>query len=208
GALAGALVLGEAARHGGEGDRVVVAVAGAHAQGPVGSGLRHVGAAGEEARGGTRGDVAAAEQGLEEVLRARRRGGAILRSAVVLGELPEDRAALVAPVGRVALQTLQIAVEAVEIAAHALDVAVDVGALGRLAAEQEESRAFAPVAASDRLKPVELGLLLARRVLGALDLVGARRVAGAAVDHRELALEPDADLIRGRRSAVLRLPAV
>src|SRR5207302_876692 len=97
----------------------------------------------------------------EEILRTRRRrGGAILRAAIVLGECDQHGAALFATVGAARLQALQLGVDAVDAAAPALDLRIELGALRRLPAEQEKARALAAGAAPLRDQPVELGLLL------------------------------------------------
>src|SRR5262249_4157169 len=90
--------------------------------------------------------ASAAEQRLEESpLAGRRRGRAILRAAVVLAKRRQELPAL--PVGgaRPALQLPQVGIEPVEVAAHPPDAVVEVVALRRLAAaEQEESGPLAP----------------------------------------------------------------
>ena len=101
-----------------------------------------------------------------------------------------------------ALEPLQIAHGAVEIAAHLLDLGVERPALRRLSGEQrKEAAAFAALLVRLHQQAVEVGLLFGDRILVALDLVGPRRIGGAAVDHRQLALEPHAGGVGSRRPA-------
>src|SRR3984893_6104113 len=72
------LVLLEMARHGGERDRIIVAVAGAHAERPEGRSRRHL----IRINVGS-GSFSGPEQLLQEPARLRR-GSAVLRSAIIL----------------------------------------------------------------------------------------------------------------------------
>ncbi len=149
-------------------------------------------------------DRAAAEQRIEEALRAAWAigGGGILRAAIVLRQLPDQRAALTVLIVAAALELLEFAHHVVEIAAHLLDLRGDRPALRRQRREQRE-KSFAGAAVLVRLRDgaVEIGLLLGDGVFGALDLVGARRVGGALVEGGELALQPHANRIRRLRLA-------
>ncbi len=192
-ALAEPLILVKFGRHRGVGDREVIAVAGPHTNRAVGPGpaQRSVGG-GPERR-------ADSEQGLEEATR-RGRILPVLRTAIVLAERDQDRAALAFAVGAVALRALKIAHEAVEVRPDLLDLVVELTALRRLAAEQgEEAAARATHPLGLLTEAVELALLLADDLLVAPDLLGARRVDGAAIDPGKLALEPQAGLVARRR---------
>ena len=120
-----------------------------------------------------------------------------MRAAIVLRQRHHHGAALLAAIDVAPLQALQIHVDAVEIGAHARDLPVEVDALLRLeAAEQEETGALATLTASLRRHRVELGLLAPRGFLVAPHLLGARRIAAcAAVDGGKLAFEAGAHLI-------------
>src|SRR5262249_29958757 len=128
------------------------------------------------------------------------------RTAVVLAERHQHAAALPLALAAVTLQPLQLAEIAVEVRPHLLDLVVERTALRRLSAEQrEEAAARATQPLRLLAEPVEVGLLLARGILEALDLVGLGGVgAGAAVDQGELALEPQADRIAPARRRILR----
>src|SRR5262249_56194890 len=91
-------VVRELARHRGVGNREVIAVAGSHAQRPIGARERRV-------RGG---DARAAEQAVEKA--ARPAGGvlAVSRAAIVLSERYQDAAALPFAFAAVALQSLDV----------------------------------------------------------------------------------------------------
>ena len=166
------------------GDREIIAVAGAHADGVVGAVRRAVAVRVD--------DGAAAEQRVEEALRAALRigGGGVLRAAIVLRQLPDQRAALVVLIGAAALELFEIAHHAVEIAAHLLDLRGDRPALRRQRREQRE-KSLAGAAGLVRLRDgaVEVGLLLGDGVFGALDLVGVAGIGGALVEASELALQ-------------------
>ena len=209
--LAGLLVVGEARRHRRERDREIGAIAGAHAHGAEGAGLRsEIGR--RHALRIVR--IIAAEQIAQEVAAAlllRRRR--ILRAAIVLRQRRQHRAALSvafrAEAARAATaQALEIAGDLVQIGAHLLDLGVDRAALRRLAAEQrEEAGGIAAHALGLHGDAVELGLLAGLGILVAADLLLARGVASAAAIQRgELALQahahrirPDAVLARLRR---------
>src|SRR5262249_11757411 len=132
GALAHALVLGELARHGGERDRIVVPVAGPHAQSPERPRRRRRIGADIRAR-----PFAGTEPRREEAARLGR-GLAVLRTAIVLRQRLDQGLALAAAVGAAGLQLLQVAEHAVEIGAHLADARGELTALRRLAAEQGE----------------------------------------------------------------------
>ena len=69
-------------------------------------------------------------------------------------------------------------------------------ALRRLPGEQgEEAAAFAAGAFGLRQRAVEVGLLFGDRIFVMLDLIGARGIGAAAVDHGELPFEPHAHRI-------------
>jgi hypothetical protein len=116
----------------------------------------------------------------------------VLRAAIVLPERDQDAAALALALTTVALQPLDLGQGAVEIGAHLLDLVVERHALRRLSAEQgEEAAALAAQALRLLAEAVDLGLLLCRGILIALDLVGLRGIdPGSAVDGGELAFEP------------------
>src|SRR4051794_2937526 len=180
-------VVGELARDGRIGDREVIAVAGSHAQRSVGAGERRI---------GRLRDTAPAEQVLEEAARSAVGILAILRAAIVLSKGHQDAAALSLAFAAVALQPLDLGQVAVEVRPHLLDLVVERTALRRLAAEQRE-KAAALAAQALRLltETVELGLLLRRGVLVALDLVRPGGIdPDATIEGGELAFEPQAGL--------------
>src|SRR6478736_7340652 len=181
------LVVGELARDGRIGDREVISVAGSHAQRSVGAGERCV---------GRLRDAAAAEQVLEEAARSAVGILAILRAAIVLPEGHQDAAALSLALAAVALQPLDLGQGAVEVRPHLLDLVVERTALRRLAAEQrEKAGALATQALRLLAETVELGLLLCRGVLVALDLVRPGGIdPDATIEGGELAFEPQAGL--------------
>ena len=124
---------------------------------------------------------------------------AILGTAVVLAERDQDRAPLRFALAAVALHALQLAHEAVEVRPDLLDLVVERAALRRLSAEQcEEAAALAAHAAGLLAEPVEVRLLAGDGFLVALDLIGARRVHGAAIDAGQLAFQPQAGLAARR----------
>src|SRR6185312_16874695 len=135
--LAGLLVVGEASRHGGERNRKIEAVATAHADGAVGTGLRADiarGSAGIDAR------IVVAEQPVQKIALAADRVG-VLRPAIVLRQRQQNRAALIVAVGvaeAAAAQPLEVAGNLIEVRPHLLDLVVDRTALRRLAVEQRE----------------------------------------------------------------------
>src|SRR5262249_34083071 len=101
--------------------------------------------------------------------------------------------------GAAALQPIEVGEHSLERGAGLLDLLVERRALRVLPAEQrEEAAALAAEAARLIGHPIELALLLAGGLLVALDLVGARRIDGAAIDLRELRFEPRADRVRVR----------
>src|SRR5262249_24701825 len=200
------LVVREFRGHRRERDRVEEPVAGAYADRAEGRRLRRVRAAEGPEVGSWRGRRA--EQGLEEAARPGLRRAAILRAAVVHCQRAQDGPALLAAVGTAALQPLQLADGRVEAGPDALDLVAQLDALRRLpAAEQEEARALAPQPARLRYRAVELELLFVDGIFIPVHLLAARRVADAAVERGELALEPHAGLApgclsRGRREAL------
>src|SRR5262245_64939056 len=125
------LIVRELARHRGVGNREVIAVAGSHAQRPIGARERRV-------RGG---DARAAEQAVEKAARPARGVLAVLRAAIVLSERYQDAAALSFALAAVALQSLDVGQRAVEVRAHLLNLVVERAALRRLPAEQGEKAA-------------------------------------------------------------------
>ena len=141
-------------------------------------------------------DDAATEQRVEKACRPRRlRGGAILRSAIVLRQRADKLPALLVLIGVVAaLETLEIAHRAVEIVAHLLDLRIQRLAFRRLASEQRK-KATALAAPSFRLRQqvIEIGLLFGDSVFAAPDLVGARGITAAAGEDRQLTFEADAN---------------
>src|SRR5262249_52543182 len=137
-ALAGALIVGEPALHCRIGNREIVAVAGAHADGTECAGGRAVAARVDDA-GGT------AEQRIEETTRARSRGRrAVLGSAIVLGKFAEQLPALAFLIVVVAaLEPLEIAHGAIEAVAQLLNLRVERLAFRRLAGKQREKSVLA-----------------------------------------------------------------
>ena len=119
-----------------------------------------------------------------------------MRAAIVLAEGHQDAAALSLALAAVALQPLDLGQVAVEVRPHLLDLVVERTALRRLAAEQrEKAAALATQALRLLAETVELGLLLRRGVLVALDLVRPGGIDGdAAIEGGELAFEPQAGL--------------
>src|SRR5436190_13122412 len=129
--LADLLILAELSRHRRIGDREIVAVAGAHAERPIG--VAHGAGFGRVVAD----DISGTEETLEEAAAAVGIGP-ILRPAIVLPERGQDGAALPLAVGAVALDVLEIGERAVEIGPRLLDLVVDRPALLRLSAEQGE----------------------------------------------------------------------
>src|ERR1700730_2519670 len=210
--LAGPFVIGETARHGGERDRKISAVATADADRAIGSGLRTQIGAGRRHRI----VIVVAEQAFQEIARAPR-GVGILRSAIVLGERGQHRTALIVPIvaaDAAGTQPLEAGRDLLEVGAHLLNLGVDRTALRRLTAEQrEKSRTVAAHALGLRGNAVELALLFGRGILVAADLIVLGRIPAAAVDGRQLRLQPWAHRIdggplrrrrRGRRLTHLR----
>ena len=194
--LAGLFVVGEAPRHGGEGDRKISAVAGADADRAIGSGLRpEIGAR----YAGLAGGIVAAEQIVEEIARALRRRGGILRAAIILRQRGQHRAALIVAIcAAAAAQPLEAAGDLIEIGPHLLNLGVDRAALRRLTREQrEEAGTVAALPLGLRRHAIEFGLLLVRGILIAADLVVPGRIAGAAaaIDARQLRFQPRAHRI-------------
>ncbi len=150
-----------------------------------------------------------AEQVVDEIAAAARRSR-VLRTAIVLRQRRQHRAALVFTVGAAdaaAAQALEAGGDLVEIAAHLLDLVVDRSALRRLAVEQrEEARAFAAHPLGLHCDAIEFGLLLGGGLLVAPDLfvLGGIAASGAAVHGRQLAFKPDADRIGLRRTRLRR----
>src|SRR5262249_9503718 len=186
------LVLRELGRHGGIGNWEIVAVAGPHAERPVGARERNIG------RG-----AQAAEQAVEKAARSGVNVLPVLRSAIILPERHQDAPALVLALAAIALQPLDIRQGAVEIGAHLLDLIVERTTLRRLSAEQgEKAGALATQALRLLAEAVELGLLFCRGVLVAFDLFRLAGIdRGTAIDGGELAFEPQAH--RVARAATL-----
>ena len=204
--LARLLIVRKPGRDGGERDRKIGAVAGAHADGAVGAGLR------ADIRAG-RVRIVVAEQIVEKVAAA---GGAtrkrsILRPAIVLRQRGQNRTALIVAIGiahAAAAQPLEIAGDLVEIGPHLLDLVVDRTALRGLTGKQrEKSGAVAAHPLGLRRDAVEFALLPGGGILVAPDLVVFCRVsAAAAVDGRQLRFQPRTHRIDGARSAVAAAP--
>src|SRR6202011_1743850 len=96
-------------------------------------------------------------------------------------------------------QPLEAGRDLFEVGAHLLNLGVDRTALRRLTAEQrEKSRTVAAHALGLRGNAVELALLLGRGILVAADLIVLGRIPAAAVDGRQLRLQPWAHRIDGR----------
>src|SRR5262249_16211677 len=156
-------------------DREVVAVAGAHAQRPVRPRQRDVGTARRRVH---------AEQLLEEAARTLIGVAAVLRAAIGFSKRRQDRAARAFSIGAVALQALGGGHDAVDVRARLLHLAVDLGALRRLAAEdRKEAATLAAHLLRLLIEAVELGLLFAGEVLVTLDLGRLGRIEAAAVER-------------------------
>src|SRR6202044_4226 len=188
-----------AARHRRVRDREIVAVAGAHADRLKGA-RRQTVAAGSNNGAAARAAASAAEQFVEEARGSGLvGGGGVLRAAIVLRQLPDQRAALAVLAAGAALELLEIGGGAVEIAAHLLDLRVERAALRHQAGEQRQKPlALAALLVRLRQRAVEVGLLLGHGVFGALDLVGAGRIGRATIDGGELAFQPHAGRVRRR----------
>ena len=116
-----------------------------------------------------------------------------MRTATVLGQRIDHRLALHVVFAAPA-RALQVGERAVDIAAHLLDLAVEPAALRRLLHEDgEQGGRLAAEPLVLRLDAIEVGLLLAERVLDAAGLVGACGIGTGTIDGSELALEPHAD---------------
>ena len=161
---------------------------------------------------GRAGIAVVAEQIVEKVAAAAC-GIGVLRSAIVLRQRSQNRAALVFALGAAeaaAAQPLEAHRDLIQIGAHLLDLVVDRTALRRLAREQrEESGTVAAHPLGLRGDAVEFGLLLGLSVLIAADLLffGGVAAAAAAVDGRQLRFQPRAHRI-DRRSLRGRCPRV
>src|SRR6202030_2492919 len=142
----------------------------------------------------------AAEQSVEEARGSGLvGGGGVLRAAIVLRQLADQRAALAVLTAGAAFELLEIRGGAVEVAAHLLNLRVDGPALWHQARKQrQEPLALAALLVRLRERAVEVGLLLGDGVFGALDLVGAGRIDRATIDSGELALQPHAGRVRRR----------
>ncbi len=144
-------------------------------------------------------DRAAAEQRVEEALRAADEAAAAVYCAPQLfcAKCPISARRWPSWSVAAAFELLEIAHHAVEIAAHLLDLRGERSALRRQA-ENSAKKSFARAAGFVRLRDgaVEIGLLLGDGVFGAFDLVGARRVGGALVDRGKLAFKAHANRIR------------
>ena len=127
----------------------------------------------------------------------RRRRRPILRPAIVLRQLPDQRG----PLPRLfsvaaALDALEIAHHAVEIVTHLLKLRVHRLALRRPSGEQgKKSATLAAKLSRLRQDAIEFPLLLGNRVFIAPHLVGARGIGRAAVKRGELRFVPHADRI-------------
>ena len=118
----------------------------------------------------------------------RRRRRAVLRPAIILREFAEQHPPLAFLIVVVAaLEPLEIAHRAIEAVAQLLDLRVERLAFRRLAGEEREKSALAAAPFGVRYEAVEIGLLLAGGIFVALDLLGAGRVAGAAIERGHLA---------------------
>src|SRR6202012_4927098 len=169
--------------------------AGADADGAIGAGLR---AAIDRRCVRIVGYAVIAEQVVQETARSLLllllQGSRILRSAVVLREREQHRAALVfalAAANAAGTQAFEILGDLLEVCPHLLHLIVHRTALRVLAVEQrKETGAFA--AHSPRLKgnSIKLGLLLGGRILIAADLLLAGGVAAATIDHGQLRFQP------------------
>src|SRR5262249_31756193 len=113
----------------------------------------------------------------------------------------QDAATLALAFAAVTLQPLDLGQGAVEIGAHLLDLVVERPALRGLSAEQgEEAAALATQPLRLLAEAVELGLLLGRCILVALDLVGLGGIDACATVHGgELVFEPQACLVAPAR---------
>ena len=97
-----------------------------------------------------------------------------------------------------ALEPLEIAHRAIEAVAQLLDLRVERLAFRRLAGEEREKSALAAAPFGVRHEAVEIGLLLAGGIFVALDLLGAGRVAAAAIERGHLAFQAHTDRVGGR----------
>src|SRR6478672_9845646 len=207
---AGLLVFGKSGGSGGGRDRIIEAVAGAHADGAEGA-ARH-GLAGCVAATARREHRLRTEQGIEQPAARRRRCRdllLILRAAVVLRQRHQDGAALPLAFGRgIALLALQIGLNAVEVVPHLLDLVVERAALLGLAAEQDEEAVFLATGAQRYcLLAVDLGLLAGRVFFELAKLLGAGGVTATAIKSLELAFQPGAiGILLGLRRHLLLGP--
>src|ERR1700722_4033267 len=200
--LAGLLVVGKTLRHSRKRDREIAAVAGADADGAIGAGR----GAGVRRHGAV--VIVATEQVIQEIAGAAllllllQRVGVLL-PVIVLRERHKNRPALVFPLAaaEAGAQALEIRRDLVEVCAHLLNLIVHRTALRILTAEQrEEAGALAAHPLRLQRDAVQLRLLPGGRILVAANLFVLGRVtaAAAAVDRRQLGLEPRAHRIGGR----------
>ncbi len=135
-----------------------------------------------------------------------RDGGAVLRTAVVLRQRDQQRASQLLAVVAAAVQLFEAGGDAVQVGAHGLHLAVELVALRRLAAAEQEEAAAAVAAETLALhgQPVELLLLARLRLLVAADLLGAAGVLRAAVQSGKLRLQA---LAGGAAGALLLVAA-
>ena len=114
-----------------------------------------------------------------------------MRAAAVVAERDQQRLALGGAFGGAAVELFELILHALERIALLVDLAVEPAALRRrIAEDREEAGAFAAHAARLRDQPVDLELLAVDRVLGAADLLRARRIAVAAIERSELGFQP------------------
>jgi hypothetical protein len=129
-----------------------------------------------------------------------------LLAAIVLRKRDHDGAALLFTVVAAAAQLFETRGDAIEVLAHRLDLTVELVALRRLAAPEEEeaAAAVATQALALRGEAIELLLLPVFRLLLAANLVGAAGVLRIAVEARELCLQA----LTGGTAIVLLIPAL
>jgi hypothetical protein len=113
-----------------------------------------------------------------------------LRAAAVVGERDQQRLALRGALGGAAGQPFKVVLHALELRASLPDLA-DQRPAGRrrVAEDRKEAGAFAAHAARLRNQAVDLDLLTVDGVLGAANLLRARRIGIAAVERRQLRLQ-------------------
>jgi hypothetical protein len=129
-----------------------------------------------------------------------------LRAAAIIAERDQQRLPLRGAFGGAATELLVLVLQALERIALLVDLPAQTAALRRRNVEdREKAGTFTAAAARLRDQPVDLELLAVDRVLGAADLVGARRIAVAAVERRKLGFQPLAGrVLRLRKRADAR----